>query len=101
MITGTCENERSPAADREPVQAGQHQVQHDQIGPLGLGELARLLAVARLERPVAVAVQVADDDLAHDWLIVDDQDGLHPSHCDARTFPKGEIAAVRKRFSST
>ena len=35
------------------------------------------LTVAGLERPVAVAAQVADDDLAHDRLVVHDQDGLH------------------------
>ena len=85
---GDLRERAQPAADREPVQAGQHQIQHNQVGPLRLGELARLLAVARLERPVAVAAQVADDDLTHDWLVVDDQDGLHGSHCDARTLSR-------------
>ena len=99
MITGTCENGRRPAADREPIEARQHQIEHDEVRPLRLSELARPDAVAGLERPVAVAPQVADDDLPHDRLVVHDQDGLHGSHCDAQRFPESEIGVRHKPFS--
>ena len=42
---------------------------------------ARVVAVARLERREAVALQVADDHVAHDRLVVDDEDGCHRSYC--------------------
>ena len=33
------------------------------------------------ERAVAVALEVADDDVAHDGVVVDDEDGCHSAHC--------------------
>ena len=66
-----------PAAEREPVGAGQHHVEHDEVRRIALEQLARAVAVRRLERPVALALEVADDDLAHDRLVVDDEDGRH------------------------
>ena len=42
------------------------------------------VAVAGLERRVALALEVADDDLAHDRLVVDDEDGGHAAHCGGR-----------------
>lgn len=66
MSTGSLREPGQPAADREPIEARQHQIEHDEVGALGLGELTRPDAVAGLERPEAVAPQVADHDLPHD-----------------------------------
>src|SRR5262245_7225843 len=66
-----------PAAEREPVGAGQHQVENDETGPLALQELARGVPVSGLERRVTLTAQVLDDHMADRRLSVDDQDSLH------------------------
>jgi D-alanyl-D-alanine carboxypeptidase/D-alanyl-D-alanine-endopeptidase (penicillin-binding protein 4) len=66
-----------PAAEREPVGAGQHDVEHDEVGQLALEQLAGTVAVGGLERAVAVALEIAHDDLAHDRLVVDHEDRRH------------------------
>ena len=46
-------------------------------GRLALEQRARVVAVACLERRVPLALEVADDDLADDRLVVDDENGGH------------------------
>ena len=70
-----------PAAELEPVRSREHHVEHDEVGRLLLEQLARAVAVVGLERRVALALEVAHDDLAHDRLVVDDEDGGHGAHC--------------------
>ena len=67
-----------PAADGEAVGAGQHQVEDDQVRTLVLDERDRRVAVPGLERAVALAAQVLDDDLADDRLVIDDKHRRHP-----------------------
>jgi hypothetical protein len=64
MITGSCERERI-----------------DEVRPLALDQPSCGVAVTGLERAVAVALEVADDDLADDRLVVDDEDGGHARDC--------------------
>jgi hypothetical protein len=52
-----------------------------------LDEFARSVTVPRFQRRVALALQVAHDDLAHDRLVVDDENGCHDRivvHADLR-----------------
>ena len=63
-------------ADLEAVDARQHQVEHDQVGRLAGRGLDRGPAVVHDRDAVALADEVALDDLGHDRLVVDDQDAL-------------------------
>src|SRR5204862_4770013 len=66
-----------PAAEREPVRAGQHQVKHDKARQLPLQKLTRGVPVARLQRRIALAPQILDDHVPDCRLVVDDQNRLH------------------------
>ena len=59
---------------------GQHQVEHDEVGPLLAGELDRARAVAGDARVVARALEVARDDLGDRRLVVDDEHGAAGGH---------------------
>ena len=50
---------------------------HETTATLAAVAAKRAIAVAGLERPVAVALQVPHDDLPHDRLVVDHEDGPH------------------------
>ena len=69
-----------PPAELQAVRSGQHDVEHHEVGRLALDERTGVVAVVRLERRVALALEVAHDDLAHDRLVVDDEDGGHGPH---------------------
>ena len=77
MITGSSERARIQRQRASPSVPGEHQVEHDQARRLALEQVARRLAVARLQRPVPLLLQVADDDVANDRLVVDDENGAH------------------------
>ena len=77
MITGSSDVEPDPAAQLEAVRSGEHHVEHDEVGRASSERVACGVAVAGLERAVPLALEIADDDLAHDRLIVDDEHGLH------------------------
>ena len=77
MITGRSPRERIHRHRAQPVGAGQHHVEHDEVGWTAFDQLARRVAVAGLERVEAVALEVASDDVAHDRLVVDDQHRRH------------------------
>ena len=66
-----------PAAQRQPVGSGQHQVEHDQARRLALEQVACRLAVTRLQCAVPLLLQVADDHVANDGLVVDDENSAH------------------------
>jgi hypothetical protein len=51
-----------------------------------------LAPVAGLERPVALALEIADDDLANDGLVVDDENSsAHVFILNQGRFQRGEI----------
>ena len=62
----------------EPADPGQHQVEHDELGPLAFGGRERLLAVVGDARVVSRALQVARDDLGDRLLVVDDEHSRTP-----------------------
>jgi len=51
---------------------------------LALEEGTGVVAIVRLERLVALPLEIADDDLAHDRFVVDDEDGGHSVIVQAR-----------------
>ena len=69
-----------PPAELQAVRARQHDVEDDEVRRLALDDRPRVVAVVGLERRVPLALEVALDDLAHDWLVVDDEDGGHGAH---------------------
>ena len=66
-----------PTADLQAVDAGQHQVEHDQVGGGVAHHAQRGLAVGRLDHLVLVGAQVGDDHLTHGVVVVDHQDAGH------------------------
>ncbi len=85
----------------EAVDAGQHQIQDDEVGPDALGGLECLLAVVGDVRLVARALEVARDDLGDRLLVVDDEDSgaavsVHV-HCAIVQLAGREIALRRVR----
>ena len=77
-----------PPHDLEPVDAGQHQVEHDEVGPPLARELDRPRPVPGDARVVARAREIARDDLGDRRLVVDDEHGAaggHAGDCGRRT----------------
>ena len=66
-----------PAAQVEAVRPGKHHVEDDEIEPLSLDEPTCIVTVARLECRVPLALEVANDDVTHDRLVVNDENGGH------------------------
>src|SRR5262249_50798270 len=56
------------------IDAGQHEVEHDEVGRLHLSETQRLGAVGRLGHEVALELQVVRQHLAHARLVIHHQD---------------------------
>ena len=70
----TRSSERAePAVDLEAVDAGQHEIEHDEIREIGAGSLDRVTAVRDAFDVVALALQVAHDDLGDGRVVVDDE----------------------------
>src|SRR6266545_2567451 len=94
-----------PPAHLEAVHAGQHQVQHDQVGRClgGEREPQRLLPVAGHGHAIAAELQVARDHLAHGRLVVDHQHQLatHASMLPAATTSAKPRRRDRTKFVST
>src|SRR5204863_9496796 len=69
-------------ADFVSVELRHHDVEHDQVGLLGLELLQRLLAVQRRDHLVALHAQTEVQDVDDVDLIVDHEDSSlrHPSH---------------------
>ena len=63
------------AAQREPVKARNHQIEHQQIEAIALGAFQRLLSVADAFARVAFQPEMQAHELADVRLVLDDQ---HP-----------------------
>ena len=63
-----------PPADREPVLAGQHQVEHDEARRVALQPLVELARVGNRAHLEALAREVAVEEVAQPDVVVDDQD---------------------------
>ena len=79
-ITGIARRARIDAAELEPADPRQHDVEHDQIRRLELDEVHDLPPVAGRDHAKAVARQVLPDDLAHGGLVVDHEHGARALH---------------------
>jgi hypothetical protein len=88
--------------DLQPVDAGQHQVEHDEVRvPVG-GVRERGVAVGRDPRLVAGALEVAGDDLGDRRLVVDDEHAPAALVAHARMIAAGDrchrhAASLRRR----
>src|SRR5262245_9912128 len=69
-----------PAADLEAVDPGQHQVEHDQRGPLRGHQGERALPGLGLAHPVPLLLQMEPDELPDVPLVLDHQDGWLTGH---------------------
>ena len=71
---GTGASGPEPAADLESVDARQHEVEDHEVGRGDQGPVERHSPVAHRLHGIAVALEVADDDLRHGDIVVDHQD---------------------------
>ena len=79
-----------PPADLDPRDAGQHPVEHDDIGLVLLEQQKRLVAVLGLGDAEAFGLEVVGQDLPLGGLVLDHQDpGLIRGH---RQFPFPSIS---------
>jgi hypothetical protein len=67
-------------ADLEPVEAGKHDVEHDEVDVVLLELPERLFAVARLDDRVAVPLERIRQKRLDRLLVVDEQDGRGAGH---------------------
>ena len=65
-----------PAGDLEPVEVGQHHVEHDEVGRVLLGRGQRQAAVDRLGHLEPLVAEGGGDGVDDRRLVVDDQDAL-------------------------
>ena len=70
------------AQDRQTVDTGEHQVEHDQVGPVELEPREGCVAVVGFVDLESVEREVARHDFSHHRLVVDDEHG-------ARWLPRG------------
>ena len=56
---------------------GQHEVEHDEVRRRRRRDRQRAQPVGGVRRLEAVATQVAEDDLGHGGIVVDDEDAGH------------------------
>ena len=80
-MMGTALDGAHPAADFQPVDPRQHEVQHDQIRLIGIETLERLLAAPRLNDAVPLALERVRQKLLDGVLVVDEQNGRSARHC--------------------
>ena len=62
-----------PPAHLEAVDLGQHQVEHDQVGPVGGNGLKRLASVGHVQGSMTGAFQIADDHSGNGQIVVHDE----------------------------
>src|SRR5262249_51636287 len=75
------------AADLEPVDPRQHHIEHDEVEGLLVEPTQGLLAVARLDNAVAVALQGIGEQRLDRVLVVDEEDGRGILHAYALRAP--------------
>jgi hypothetical protein len=63
-----------PPADLDPVQLGEHQVEHDEVEALFAESAQRLLAVVGRNHLISVSAQRIGEQCLHCPLVVDEQD---------------------------
>ena len=81
MIAGPARLRAQPAADREPVLAGQHQVEHDQVEALLRERLVHRRTIGNGAHGETLLAEVAHHQVAQALVVVDDQNpGLELSH---------------------
>ncbi|EGE56510.1 hypothetical protein RHECNPAF_6420057 [Rhizobium etli CNPAF512] len=74
------------AAQHQPVIAGHHHVEHDQVDGIGIQKTAHLAPVRGNAGPQAILLQIAGDQLADFTIVVDDQDVIDMIHiCSSST----------------
>ena len=61
-------------ADLDPGQLGEHQVEHDEVGPIGPEAGERLAAVGRGDDREPLRLEAVGERLAQGRLVVDDED---------------------------
>jgi hypothetical protein len=79
----------------QAVHPGQHQVEDDEARLVVAEELLGTDAVCRFERLVALALQVAHDDVPDDRFIVDDEHGRHPEIVPVAALRNGEFESPK------
>jgi hypothetical protein len=67
------------AADRQPVLAGHHQIEHDQVRGLAEHQAIQRLAVLRQDHFEAFLRQIAAEQVADAALVIHHQDLVGPS----------------------
>ena len=77
MMIGHVTVLAQPPAHVEPVDPGQHQVQHHQVGGLLAHHVQRLLPVPDVRDRVAACAQVGDHHLTDRVVVVDDKNPGH------------------------
>ena len=75
MITGVCERPQL-AAQREPVLARQHEVEHDEIDVRSLEHPPHRLALADGGHAIAILLEVVAQQCADVAVVIDDQNVL-------------------------
>src|SRR6185503_383715 len=68
------------AAQRYAVEARQHDVEHEQIERLGLGQPQRLASVSTRLARIALEPEVQADEIANVRLVFDDEDAWSSRH---------------------
>src|SRR5207245_9140265 len=86
-----------PARKFATVEPLHSQVEDDCARPLLLDQVAGGETVAGLQRLEAGVLEVSDDDLAHDRLVVDDQDTTHRRSIRVNCLQLYEISAYSAR----
>ena len=84
MITGRSPRERIQRQSESPSVPGSIRSSTTSSRIVRVDERPRGVAVAGLERVVTLPAEVADEDVADEGLVVDDEDGGHGRHCHPR-----------------
>ena len=90
-----CRAPSDPTAELESIDAREHEVEDDQVDLSLLDHAACSASVCRFECVVTRTREIADDDLAHDRLVVDDEDSSHGSILRSIGLRRGEQAVRR------
>ena len=102
MMIGAFDDLAKLAGEVQPIHLGQPQVQHDQVGLVGLGMREGRLAVSRHLHIIAGALKIIADQLADFGFVVYNQDLLRHSfvllHIFESALPFDLYSDVRRRL---
>src|SRR4029079_17622614 len=82
------------AAQRQPVDAGNHDVEDEEVEPFGFGALQSFPAIAYAVARVALEAEMQADELADVRFVLDDEDSRR--HCFVTVCPSGRHVAPVK-----